>query len=219
MKTLSPRNGGRMMAKEPQKTEKKSNRLIGRRYRYADDYQIVPALAGNGRGQRVIYNGQWILPTNDPEQYKKLVLWMRILTAMVLVALLAAIDLVPAPNTHKWYLPILVGALYPLSYQVMGVATIPARIRHMERRQYDKSFLRAGHSATFTVVMLCLSALACLIYWLVAAFGTIEDEAPYSLADGGFAFLLILSVAAELTVRRLARKVETETLEHDAYQA
>ncbi len=205
------------MAQKPQKTEKKTNRLIGRRYRYTDDYQVVPALGNEGRGKRILYIGPWILPTNELEEYKKLVLWIRILTVVAVAAALGAMNVVPPPSTHKWYLPILVFALFPLAYQVMGAATMPATLTHMERQRYDKGIVRAGQSAGFSLVVICLSALGCLVYWIIAAVGTIEGEAPYALGDGVFAALLVLAAAAEWMVRQLSRRIKTDTLDHDAY--
>ena len=44
------------MAKNESKTEQRSGRIVGRRYRYTEDYKVLPALGGpGGRGKRVIY--------------------------------------------------------------------------------------------------------------------------------------------------------------------
>lgn len=206
------------MAKTPQQSEKKSNRIIGRRYRFAEDYQLIPDLKGNGRNKRIVYIGPWILPTNEPEEYKRVVRWMRILTALVLIAVFAAMEQIPFPATYKWYFPILVISLFPLLHQVMGAWMLPAKICHMERQRYEKSFGRIGSSAMFTFVVLCLSALAYLIYWIIAATSIIEGEAPYALADGIFAALLVFSAVTELQVRRLSRRIKTDTLDNSAYQ-
>lgn len=205
------------MAKTQQKSGKKSNRIVGRRYRYVNDYQTAPALGENGRGKRVFYVGPWILPTISPELYKKVALCAWLLTAAALAAITGALAVVPTPMTHKWYVPILVAGLFPFSYQVMGAVMIPPTLRHMERQRYDKSIVRTGQSALFTFVMICVSALGCAIYWLVAALGTVEDEAPYALADGIFALLLVLAALSELAVRRLIGKIKVDTLDHDAY--
>ena len=201
------------MAKLPQESGKQSGRIVGRRYRYTEDYQTAPALGENGRGKRVFYVGPWILPRIAPELYKKTVLRVWLLTALVVAAVAAGLAVLPTPMTHKWYVPILVAGLFPLAYQVMGAVMIPPEILHMERQRYDKSIVRAGQSAA----VICASALGCAIYWLVAALGTVEDEAPYALADGIFAALLVLAALSELAVRRLIGKIEVDTLDHDAY--
>lgn len=206
------------MAKLPQESGKQSGRIVGRRYRYTEDYQTAPALGENGRGKRVFYVGPWILPRIAPELYKKTVLRVWLLTALVVAAVAAGLAVLPTPMTHKWYVPILVFGLFPLSYQVMGAVMIPPEIKHMERQRYDKSIVRAGQSAIFTFAVICASALGCAIYWLVAALGTVEDEAPYALADGVFAALLVLAALAELAVRRLIGRIEVDTLDHDAYR-
>ena len=205
------------MAQKPRETEEKSNRLIGRRYRYTNDYQVVPALGSDGRGKRIFYIGSWFLPVNEPVEYRKLVLWIQILTAAALAAVLVAVGIIPPPYDHKWYLPILVLGLFPLAFQVMGAVRIPGKIIHMEHQRYDKSIVRAGQSAAFALVVICISALGCLAYWIVAAVGTVPNEAPYAWTDGAFAALLILAAAAEWAVRRLSRKIKIDTLDHDAY--
>lgn len=207
------------MAEKKQQSEKKSNRIIGRRYRYTGDYTVYQVLSpGGGMTKRVTYNGRWILPINDPEEYGKIVSLLWILTAVAAAAIAGALCVLPAPMTHKWYMPVLVMGLFPLGYQIMGAVMIPPQITHMERQRFDKSFLRTGHSAMFTFVVVCLSALGCGIYWIVYAVSTIEDSAPYSLMDGLFAFLLILAAAAEFTVYKTARRIKTDTLDNDAYQ-
>ena len=207
------------MANELPKPDKKSNKIIGRRFRYASDYKVVPSLRRNGSyGKQVVYIGRWIRPTNSLEEYKRIVLWMRILTAVAAVAAVAAMWLHPAAMSHRWYVPVLVACLFPLAYQIMGAMTMPPEVSYMDRQQYDKSFVRCGHSAVFALVLICASALGCLIYWIIAAAGTVEGGAPYSLLDGVFAGLLILAGVTERVVYLFSRKITTDTYDNETYQ-
>ena len=199
-------------------SEEKSHKLIGRRYRYTGDYQVVSSLGPyGGRQKQMIYIGQWIRPSNETGEYKNIVLWMRILTAIAVVTAVCAMWLHPAEMTHRWYVPVLVVSLFPLLYQVMGAVTIPAEPSYMERQRYDKSILRVGHSAVAALVLFCISALGCVIYWIVASVSELEGSVPYSLMDGVFAALLIASGAAELTTYRFFQRIKTDTFDNDAY--
>ena len=206
--------------KSKEKSEGKSHKIIGRRYRYTGDYQIVPALGMNGAGgKRIIYKGRWIRPTNEPAEYEKIVLWLRILTAAAVLLVAAAMGLHPANMTHRWYMPVLVASVFPLAYQVMGAVSLPPKISYMERQKYDKSFVRVGHSAVFALVLFGLAALGCVIYWIIVAVSEyVEGSAPYSLNDGTFAALLVLAGAAELFNYRFFKRVQTDTFDNDAYQ-
>lgn len=203
------------MAKQEKPKAKRSDRIIGRRYRYTGDYQVVPAIGSNGRPQKqLLYTGDWVMPLNEPEEYRRLVRWLRMLTAVAAAAVVCATQVLPAPTTNKWFLPVLVVSFFPLAYQIMGAFRMPAERKRMERQEYDKSFLRLRHTAVFTLVLICLSALGTGIYWIVAAGGKLEGAAPYSLRDGIFAGLLVLAAAAELLIRKRAGSLRTETVEN-----
>ena len=206
------------MANQKPDSEKKTGRIVGRRYRYTGDYQVVAALGPNGRrGKQLIYLGQWIRPVNEAGEYKTIVLWLRILTAVAAVAAVCAMWIHPADMTHRWYVPILVAGLFPLLYQAMGAMTLPAEPSYMERQQYDKSFVRVGHSAAFALTLVCISALGCVIYWILVTVSEVEGSVPYSLKDGAFAALLVVTGLAELAAYRFFRKLRTETYDNDAY--
>ncbi len=200
------------MAKNQPKNEKRSDRIIGRRYRYTGDYKVLPAMGGS-RERRVVYVGKWILPANEPEEYRKIVLWMRLLLGVAVLAFAGAIQVLPAPMTNKWYVPVLMIAVFPLAYGVLGAFALPAARRRMERQQYDKSFVRVGHSAVFALAVMGLGALGTGIFWIVNAAGGLEPRLAYTLRDGLYLLLLALSAGAELAVWKLFRRVRPETLE------
>lgn len=208
------------MAKQEKPKAKRSDRIIGRRYRYTGDYQIVPGIGSSGRPQKqVLYTADWVMPANEPREYKRLVLGLRVLLAVAVAAVVCATQVLPAPMTNKWYLPVLVISFFPLAYQIMGAFRMPAERIRMERQEYDKSFLRVRHSAVFVLVLICLSALGTVIYWIVAAGGKLEGAMPYSLRDGIFAGLLVLAAAAELLLHRLGGRLRTDTVENAVHEA
>lgn len=207
------------MAKQEQKTEKRADKLIGRRYRYTADYQVVPALGPDGgSGKRVVYIGKWILPRCGEAGYSRLVPALWILTGFAVLAVLIAAQILPPPMEHKWYLPVLMISVFPLAYQVMGAFRLPARKKPMERQRYDKSFVRVGHSALFVFVLICAALLGDAAYWIVRACGALAGSASYSLRDGLFVLLLVLAAGAEFAAYRLFRTIQTDTLENSAYQ-
>ena len=199
-------------------SEEKSRKIIGRRYRYTGDYQIVSALGPNGsREKRMFYTGRWIRPVNEAEEYETIIRWLRILTVAAVLAVLGALGLHPAAMTHRWYLPVLTIGLFPLFYQGMGAVRLPAKRSYMERQRYEKSIVRVGHSAVAVLVLCCISALGCVIYWILASTTELEGSEPYSLRDGVFAVLLILAMLSERMSYRFFRKIQTDTYDNDAY--
>lgn len=211
---------GLQMAKQANKDGKRSDRLIGRRYRYTADYQIVPALGPGGtRSKRLIYRGEWILPVNDAAEYRRLVLSMRLLLALAVGAVIGALMVLPPPMENKWYVPVLVFSSFPIAFEIMGAVRLPASPRHMERQHFDKSFLRLGHSAMFAFVVMCAAALGLAIYWIVVSVRTVEGAQPYAAGDAVFAVLLAAAAAAEFQIYRLHKRIRTETLENSAHQA
>lgn len=205
------------MAKKEEKTEQRSGRIVGRRYRYTDDYQILPALGGPGaRGKRVVYIAPWTVLTLDAQTWQKLVRALQWLTALAVLGFVAAFCAVPPPMENKWYVPVLAIAAFPLAYQVMGAVSLPREKKPLERQQYDKSFVRVHHSAVFAFVILCLSALCFAVCRILTAAGVLQ-AAPLAAGDAAFAALLVLMAAAELLIRRLCRGIKTDTLENSAY--
>ena len=115
------------MAKNESKTEQRSGRIVGRRYRYTEDYKVLPALGGpGGRGKRVIYTAPWIVPELDAGNWQKLVRALRTLTALAVLAYVASFCAVPPPMENKWYVPVLALGAFPLAYQVSGSSTTRA---------------------------------------------------------------------------------------------
>ena len=205
------------MAKNEGKTEKRSNRIVGRRYRYTEDYKVLSALSGpGGRGKQVIYTAPWIVPDLDPETWQKLVRALRVLTALAVLSWVGAFLAVPPPTENKWYVPVLAVGAFPLAYQVMGAVSLVREKKPLERQQYDKSFVRVHHCAVFTFVILCLSALCFAVCQILTAAGVLQ-AAPFAAGDAAFAALLVLTAAAELLIRRLCRGIKTDTLENSAY--
>lgn len=205
------------MAKNEGKTEQRSGRIVGRHYRYTEDYKVLPALGGpGGRGKRVIYTAPWIVPELDAGNWQKLVRALRTLTALAVLAYVASFCAVPPPMENKWYVPVLALGAFPLAYQVMGAFSLPPEKKPLERQQYDKSFVRVHHSAVFAFVLLCLSALCFAVCQILAAAGVLQT-APLAAGDAAFAVLLVLMAAAELLIRRLCRRIKTDTLENSAY--
>ncbi len=205
------------MAKEKQEKSRRADRLIGRRYRYTKDYQVLPGLGPKGsREKRVLYTGDWYLPVNDGEEYRKLVKALRLLTALAALAVLGALAILPPPMENKWYLPVLTVSLFPLAYQIMGAVSLPSQKTHMERQRYDKSVVRVGHSAMFAFVVMCLAALGLMVYWIVAASGGLGSPA-YTGRDAVFAVLLILAAAAELVSWKLYGRIQAEKVPNERF--
>lgn len=208
------------MADTERKGEKKrSERLIGGRFRYTDDYKSVPVLGAGGRKENeLVYVGKWIHILNSESEIRRIALLMRVLTAAAVLCVVGAVFVLPVPMTHKWYLPVLVFSLFPLAYQIMGVFRLPNGPDFLERVKYDKGVKRVGHSALFALIVTGLSILGLAAYWITGAFIEIEGAQPYSIRDGIYALLAAAAAGAELLTFMQFRKVRTETVENSAHR-
>lgn len=201
------------------KGRERSNRIIGRRFRYTEDYMAVPTISSTGRRvNELVYTGKWILPVNEEGEYKSLTLKMRILTAVALLAVIAAGVLVPLPLANKWFIPVLLAALFPLVYQIMGAVTLKSRPDYLERAQYDKTVVRTGHCAMAGFVIVCISAVLFIVYWMVVAFGSMEEAGAFGVRDAAVAAAIVIAALAELGVFLTFRKIKVETLENSAHR-
>ena len=200
------------------KSSERSESLVFRRFRYTDDYKAVPTISANGRQTNsLVYLREWYLPVNEPGEYKRIVLIMRVLTAAALAGALGASALVPLPLVSKWFIPVLLLALIPMVYQIMGVVMLGNKPRHMERSQHDKSVIRSGHSAMAGFVIICIAALVFILYWVTSGFGS-DEYSAFGLRDAGVAALIVLSALAEWGVYASFRKIKVETVENSAYR-
>lgn len=208
------------MAKTEDKGEKKrSDRIIGRRFRYTDDYKSVPTLGADGKKENdLVYVGKWIHVLNVEAEYKRIVLIMRIMTALTVLAVAGAVFVLPLPMTHKWYLPVLVASVFPLAYQIMGAVKLPSKPAYLERVRFDKSLRRVGHSAMAALVIIGLSILGVAAYWITGLFVSIEGAQPYSLRDAAYALLSLAAAGAELLTFLQFRKIKTELAENSAHR-
>ncbi len=208
------------MAKTGDKGEKKrSERIIGRRFRYTDDYKSITKLGAGGRKENeLIYVGRWIHILNGERELSRIVLLMRIMAGIALVSVVGAVLVLPLPMTHKWYLPVLIFSLFPIAYQIMGAVKLPGKPAYMERAKFDKSVKRAGNASLFALIVTGLSILGLAAYWIVGAFVEIEGAQPYSVRDGVYALLAAAAAAAELVSYLQFRKISTETVENSAYR-
>lgn len=213
------REGGLMAKTGGNSGEKRSNRIIGRRFRYTADYKTVPSLDSGGRKVNdLVYVGKWILPVNGEEEFRRIVAVMRAALAAAVIAVIAAVLVHPAEMTHRWYLPVLLVALFPLAYEIMGAVMLPKEPKHMERVKFDKSFVRCGNGALVGLIVVGLAALGFAAYWVVASCTELEGASAFTVRDGLFAGLAVVAAAAELAVYTAFRKVRTETVENSAYR-
>ena len=82
-------------------------KIIGRRYRFVDDYKKQSYVGANGKAkQRIVYIGEWVCPLNEESAYKRIVLLSRIAVGVALAATIAALVAAPLPMENKWYLPL-----------------------------------------------------------------------------------------------------------------
>ena len=142
---------------------------------------------------------------------------MRILTAVAVPAVLGATALVPVPLVSKWFLPVLLLALIPLVYQVMGAVLLKNKPCYLERSQHDKSIVRTGHSAMAAFVIICIAAAVFAAYWLTAGFGS-EEYSAFGVRDAAVAALIVIAALAEWGAFAAFRKIRVETVENSAHR-
>ncbi len=193
-------------------------KIVGRRYRFVDDYKKEVYVGANGRSkERIRYIGEWVWSLNEKSAYKKIVLLSRIAVAVIVAAVVAALMIVPLPLENKWYLPVMAVALFPLMYAVMGVVRMPNEGKPMERQRFANSFERARVAAIGCLVIFAAAMLAWIVYWILFACGVIK-AAPFSVRDGVFAVCLLLAGAACMLIVRKTKEIKTELRDNASYK-
>lgn len=194
-------------------------RIIGRRYRFVDDYKKTVYVGANGKPkQKIRYIGQWVCPQNEQGEFSRIVLMSRIAAGAALAAVIAALLTVPLPMDNRWYVPLTAAAFFPLIYAVMGVALMPNQAKPMERQRFHKSFERAKGAAIACLIVLGLAVIAAIVCWILVFCGVIVEIKAFTFRDGAYAFCMLLSAAANIALILENRKLKTELKENDAYK-
>lgn len=190
---------------------------VFRRFRYTEEYRSTPYVGANGKSkERFTYIGEWYCPVNEAGEYKGIVIaaWAAVIVAVL--STLGALFSIPAPLENKWYVVALTFSLFPLAYAVMGAARLPSKPEPMEHARFDKSVLRLKHSAVAVLVILALTALGLIAYWILTACG-VYAAAPYALGDGIFAGCILLAAAANVLLYAKMKQIKTEVRENSAH--
>ncbi len=192
-------------------------KIIGRRYRFVDDYKKTVYVGANGRPKdRITYIGQWVCPLNDESDYSRIVLVSRIAICVAAAALIAALLIMPGNLSNKWYMPVAALAMFPLVYAIMGAFAMPGRKKPMERKKFSQSFERSKISAIAALVILALSALIWLVIWILAWTGKLQDIASFAAQDVVYIVCLVIAAAACFVIIRKTKEVKTELRENSA---
>ena len=190
-------------------------KLIGRRYRYTQDYKTVPYLGPSGREEnRVVYIGKWINPLNSEAEYSRIVLISRILVAVSLIAVIFAVYILGANVENKWFMLPMVITIFPIAYEVMSAFMLPSKPEKMERIKFDKSFIRLKTSSVICIAAVLLAAVGFIIYWALVLFKAFEPPAPFSLRDALFALGTAAALASSFIIYKQMKLVRTEELEN-----
>lgn len=192
-------------------------KILGRRYRFVDDYKKKVYVGSNGKSkQKIIYIGQWVCPLNEKDAFNRIVLISRIAAGVLLAAVIAAMLVVPLPLDHKWYMPVTAIAFFPILYAVMGVVAMPQKKKPMERMKFQKSFERAKGAAAFCLVVLGIAVLAWIVCWILAFTGVITVYGAFSVRDGAYLFCMGLAAAACFVLIRQTKQIKTELRDNSA---
>lgn len=193
-------------------------KIIGRRYRYNDDYKTAPRLDAKGRYDELIYIGKWINPLNGDAEYAKSVLLARIFVTVSVITVIAALVILPPPMSNKWYLPVLTTSVFPIAYEIMAAVALPSKRRPMERIKYDKSFGRLRVLPIVCFIIFGLTLIGVVVYWVLAAVKVIPDAPSYTVRDAAFVLFVLASAAANAKILYEIKKIKTETRENSFYR-
>lgn len=195
-------------------------KIIGRRYRFVDDYKKTVYVGANGRPKdRITYIGEWVWPLNDEYDYKRIVLVSRIAAGIAVAALIAALLLQGTETGGKWYMAAAALSVFSLAYMVMGAVMMPTNMRPMERMRYHGSFERAKGAAIVTLIILGLSAITWLVCWILVWCGVPVVESGFSWRDIVFAVCLLIAAAASFVIVRKTKELKTEMRANASYKA
>lgn len=193
-------------------------KIVGRRYRFVDDYKKQVYVGANGKSkERISYIGQWVWPLNEQSEYARIVLFSRIAAGVLLAAAAASLVIVPLPLENRWYLPITAIAFFPLLYVIMGVIKMPTKARPMERQRFANSFERARGAAVVCLVFLGLALITWAVCWILVRCKVMAGTA-FSVRDGAYALCLLLAGAAGFAIVRKTKEIKTELRDNASYK-
>lgn len=222
MQTVSNLQSGeekRVERRNGEGTGTRVEKRIFRRFRYTEDYRTTTYVGANGKPKdRVTYIGEWYCPVNPAEEYRSIVVFAWVLVILSTLAVFGALFSLPAPLEHKWYAVALSFSLFPLAYAIMGVARLPRKPEPMERARHDKTVLRLKHSAVAILVILGLTAVGLIVYWILAASKVLKNAAPYAIGDGIFLGCLLVAAAANILLYAKMKQIKTETRENSTHR-
>ncbi len=194
-------------------------KIIGRRYRFVDDYKKTVYVGANGKPKdRVTYIGQWVWLLNEDEAYSRIVLFSRIATGVAVAAVIGALVLLGNTTAGKWYMPVAALSAFPLAYAIMGAVAMPNRKTPMERMKFHNSFERSKGAALLTLIFLGLSALTWLVCWILTWSGVRVVQSGFAFGDAGFLVCLALAAAACLVIIRKTKEIKTELRDNTSYK-
>ena len=194
-------------------------KIIGRRYRFVDDYKKTVYVGANGKPKdRITYIGQWVWLLNEDEAYSRIVLLSRIATGVAVAALIGALFILGNTTAGKWYMPVAALAAFPLAYAIMGAVAMPNRKTPMERMKFHNSFERSKGAAYLTLIFLGLSALTWLVCWILTWSGVKVVQSDFSWQDAGLLVCLLFSAAASFVIIRKTKEIKTELRDNQSYK-
>lgn len=194
-------------------------KIIGKRYRFVDDYKKSVYVGANGKSkERLTYIGQWVCPLNEENEFLRIILISRIAVGVAVATLIAALVVMPGSLSNKWYLPVAAAAAFPLAYAIMGAFAMPNRKQPMERMKYHKSFERSKSAAVAALVILGLSALVWGVCWILAGSGVLRIDVGFGWYEIVFIVCVLVCAAANLVIVRKTKEIKTELRDNGSYK-
>lgn len=181
-----------------------------KRYRYIDDYKVVPYVGAGGKSkQRLEYIGKYVNITDDAAETMRLL--RRVQVGVVLILLLLGTCLVlehSASRTMYVAVPSILN-VFPLAYMCIGAFMLPKRIEPMRRDAFAHSISRVQHSAIGIVAFCALTFIGTAVYWIFAG-----DY--FLIIDAIFIAVTIAEAALSYTIYRRLKGIKTELLPNKA---
>lgn len=187
------------------------------RYRYIDDYKTVPYVAANGRSkEKVQYIGEWVLFLDNEAVLRKKFWIMRVTAIVSFLALFGALLCSGETDLFEFATIPLAMGLFPLTYQIMGICSLPRKFAPMERRPYQHGVPRVNHSAMGLAILGGVGLLARLTVTILGAFHVVQ-AAAFGWLDVLFLFSTVVLIGMNLLCFLSSRKIAVEERQNEDF--
>ncbi len=180
--------------------------------KYVDDYKTELVTDEKGRKKRrTRYVGPWYFVTSEPGSARtKMIAALVLGVGAAFCHVMMPLQVHYGASKYPVLVPILL-ALFPALYLMMGLASLPFKLKPMHRDRHAHSFMRASRSGVAVAAMLAVGFIALFVYRIV------DGDFIFFSGDWLFMGLCVTEIVLVIVILRLLYTIDREERPNSAY--